>query len=283
MAASTFDQFFDHALSLDVLNQAEFDRITDDIATGGTTEEDAIAAWEGRAREAVWPFYKSVTWETPTEKLRFAVGDRVRANIGKEWAPATVVTLWYREADWPAALVAPYQMKLERDGTLIFAAVDGCSFVVGADEKPPPDGKLDKAMLLGYGSKGSMREWKQSGYGPLHVCCMMNGDTKSLNRLLRRPSADSDPNNNDNQYRESPLCMAACYGHLHCAILLLAAGADPRLPNCWGKSAVEISKEKGSAFSGEWAADALTALLKRRAEELDAEDAEHDGSVIPAK
>ena len=79
--------------------------------------------------------------------------------------------------------------------------------------------------------------------------------------------------------------MAATYGLLHCAILLLAAGADPRLPNCWRKSAVSIAEEKRKKneefmLSSKWAHEALFDLLSRRAEELDAEDAEESGSVI---
>ena len=280
-----FDAFFDHALSLDVLTQAELDIITDEIAKGSQTEESAVAAWLDRTNDAAWPFYKSVTWEKPTEALRFAVGDHVQANIGDQWAPATVVAVWYREPNWPAALVAAYQMKLDREDALIFAAVDSVGFVISAGEEIPPYGKIDKAMLLGYGSKSNMREWEESGYGPLHVCCMMKGDAKSLKRLLRRPLPQCDPDNNYNQHRESPLCMAACYGQLHCAVLLLAAGADPRLPNCWGKTPAQIAREKGG-FSSKWAQEALAGLLERRAAELEAEDkfedAEAAGSIIGA-
>ena len=76
-------------------------------------------------------------------------------------------------------------MKLDREEVLIFAPVDSTSFVIAAGATPPPSGKIDKAMLLGYDSKSNMREWQQSGYGPMHVCCMMKGDTNSLRRLLR--------------------------------------------------------------------------------------------------
>ena len=277
-----FDRFFAHALSVNALTQAELDTITDDIARGSQTEDGAIAAWLIRTRDAVWPFYKSIAWETPTEQLRFAVGAHVQARLGDdEWEAATVVALWYREVDWPVQLVAPYQMKLA-GGDLIFAPVDSINFVIADNAQPPPFGKVDKAMLLGYGSKSNMREWEASGYGPLHMCCMMKGNVAALKSLLRRPVPQCNPNNNFNQMRESPLCMAACYGQLHCAILLLAAGADPRLPNCWRKSAVSIAEEKRNDefMSSKWAHEALFELLSRRAEELDAEDAEESGSVI---
>ncbi len=271
-----FDIFFEHARSLNVLTEAELDAVTDEIANGKQTEEGAIAAWFTRTQDAVWPFYKALTeWGTPTEPLRFAVGDRVQADVGDGWAPATVVATWYREDEWPVACRAPYQMRLDQ-GPLIYAPVDGESFVIAAGERPPRKGKADKALMLGYGCASSKKEREASGYGPLHVCCMMRGDPAALARLLRRPLPDCNPNNNRNRHRESPLCMAANYGTLHCAILLLAAGADPRVPNCYGKSAVTVAAgaaEKGGMGS-EWAHEALVALLKRREAELDAEDAE---------
>ena len=321
--------FFEHALSLNVLTEAVLDGIADDVGNGRQTEESAISAYLERTRDAVWPFYKSVTWETPTDALRFAVGDQVQANQGGEWAPATVVALWHRESDWDCASVAPYQMKLDHGGAfpvgaavvieglvthsahngrhgciisalnattgrcgveldgdekrlslkpinvrrLIYAPVDATNFVIAAGEDPPPSRKIDKAMLLGYGSKSTREEWEEGGYGPLHSCCMMRGDIRSLRQLLRRPLPQCNPNNCHNSFRESPLCMAACYGQLHCAILLLAAGADPRVPNCWGETPAKIAKTRGSLGpGGKWAGEALVALLERRAAELDAEE-----------
>ena len=38
---------------------------------------------------------------------------------------------------------------------------------------------------------------------------MTDGDETALKSLLRRPMPQCDPNNNYNQMRESPLCMAA--------------------------------------------------------------------------
>ena len=54
------------------------------------------------------------------------------------------------------------------------------------------------------------------------------------------------------------------------------------MPNCWRKSAVSIAEEKRNDefMSSKWAHEALFELLSRRAEELDAEDAEESGSVI---
>jgi hypothetical protein len=41
---------------------------------------------------------------------RFAVGARVKCNVGK-WEPGTVVALDYREEDWPIDGAAPYQVR----------------------------------------------------------------------------------------------------------------------------------------------------------------------------
>ena len=53
--------------------------------------------------------------------------------------------------------------------------------------------------------------------------------------------------------------------------MLLATGGDPRIPNCWGKSAVTIAIDKlDTQYSP--AREGLMHLLKRRADEMDAED-----------
>lgn len=41
---------------------------------------------------------------------RFAVGARVKCNVGK-WETGTVVALDYREEDWPIGETAPYQVR----------------------------------------------------------------------------------------------------------------------------------------------------------------------------
>jgi len=68
--------------------------------------------------------------------LRFKVGDRVKANVGK-WVSGTIVKTWYRESSWPVDQPsAPYQIKLD-DGTLIFAPADNSSCVKSAKPKVP--------------------------------------------------------------------------------------------------------------------------------------------------
>jgi len=74
------------------------------------------------------------TEEKPT--LRFKVGDRVKANVGK-WEHGTVVQIWYRESSWPSSQPdAPYQIQLD-NGSLIFAPEDTDTFVRFAKPKVP--------------------------------------------------------------------------------------------------------------------------------------------------
>jgi len=57
------------------------------------------------------------------KSLRFAVGDKVKANTGEGWEAGTVVALMYREEHMPPGMIAPYQVKLDAGG-LIFAPTD---------------------------------------------------------------------------------------------------------------------------------------------------------------
>jgi len=70
-------------------------------------------------RDAEWPVHTA-----PSEELRFVVGARVECCVGPdEWAPGTIVDLWYREEGFPAGFFAPYQVELD-GGNLIFAPGD---------------------------------------------------------------------------------------------------------------------------------------------------------------
>ena len=68
---------------------------------------------------------------------RFQVGDRVLAKTDQGWRGGTIYALQYREPEWPADKVAPYQIELdgvvEQDGQvgrpLIFAQVDSDKLV----------------------------------------------------------------------------------------------------------------------------------------------------------
>lgn len=54
--------------------------------------------------------------ECKAKPLRFEVGQRVKCNLGKEWAPGTIVKQWWEGA--------PYQVKLDKKGTLIQVPID---------------------------------------------------------------------------------------------------------------------------------------------------------------
>ena len=63
--------------------------------------------------------------------LRFEIGDLVECNLGGEqgWSKGKVVDQMYREVDWDADQVAPYQVELLSDGALIFAPADDDSCI----------------------------------------------------------------------------------------------------------------------------------------------------------
>lgn len=63
----------------------------------------------------------------PAIKLRFAVGDRVKVNVGA-WEPGTVKTHWYREPLWETGRFVPYQVQCDM-GALVWAPRDADAFV----------------------------------------------------------------------------------------------------------------------------------------------------------
>lgn len=61
--------------------------------------------------------------------LRFAVGDTVLCNLGpRGWKLGRIIALHYREPDWPADTVAPYQVALEEDHALIYVPEDDARY-----------------------------------------------------------------------------------------------------------------------------------------------------------
>ena len=84
---------------------------------------DVLVKWS-KGEDADWPPINS-TVGMPS--LRFDVGQKVLCRIGpdinKDWAPGTVILLWYREITWPEGSYAPYKVKLD-DGRDIFAPAD---------------------------------------------------------------------------------------------------------------------------------------------------------------
>ena len=81
--------------------------------------------------------------------LRFAMGARVECCVGpNEWLAGTVVALHYREPSWPRGRVAPYQVRLDEDGSLIFAPSDEDDVVRAA---APPEPAADEVRRRGGG------------------------------------------------------------------------------------------------------------------------------------
>ena len=62
--------------------------------------------------------------ESKRKALRFAVGDTVECRTQAGWVKGTVVDLLYRDESMPPGLVAPYQLRLDEDESLIFAPED---------------------------------------------------------------------------------------------------------------------------------------------------------------
>ena len=67
-------------------------------------------------------------------RLRFDLHDRVECSYydpctrRSVYAPGTIVQVWYREEEWPTKCEAPYQIRLDDYGALIYAPFDedGC-------------------------------------------------------------------------------------------------------------------------------------------------------------
>ena len=85
--------------------------------------------------------------------LRFGVGDLVMCNLGPDgWKLGRVVALHYREDHWAADKVAPYQVALEGDHSLIYVPHEDPRFCREATQEdlnierrldtlaPPPPG-----------------------------------------------------------------------------------------------------------------------------------------------
>ncbi len=62
-------------------------------------------------------------------ELRFHLGDTILCNLGPSgWKPGRIIALHYREPDWPADRVAPYQVLLDADHALIYVPEDEPSY-----------------------------------------------------------------------------------------------------------------------------------------------------------
>ena len=74
--------------------------------------------------------------------LRFAVGTRVICKLG-EWRAGTVLTLNYRNDNWPLGRMTPYEVELDDNeysqtyGSLIHAADDNSVIRLASSQTPP--------------------------------------------------------------------------------------------------------------------------------------------------
>ena len=75
--------------------------------------------------------------------LRFAVGTRVLCKLG-EWRAGTVITLNYREDNWPLGQIIPYEVELDDNeyaqthASIIQAAEDNSVIRLASSQTPPP-------------------------------------------------------------------------------------------------------------------------------------------------
>ena len=59
------------------------------------------------------------------QQYRFRVGTTILCNLGElGWRPGRIIALNYRESNWPEGEVAPYQVALEEDYSLIYVPED---------------------------------------------------------------------------------------------------------------------------------------------------------------
>ena len=85
---------------------------------------EVLEKWH-RGEEADWPPMVDEPF-SPSDfpPLRFTVGTKVLCRVGpQDWAPGTIIQLWYREPQWPNGSFAPYKIKLD-NGSDIFAPGD---------------------------------------------------------------------------------------------------------------------------------------------------------------
>merc|ERR1711988_1067674 len=67
--------------------------------------------------------------EKKKKTLRFAMGDTVECKTGEGWSKGEIVALMYRDEYIPPGMVAPYQVKLASNGSLIYAPADSNDLV----------------------------------------------------------------------------------------------------------------------------------------------------------
>lgn len=69
--------------------------------------------------------------------LRFRIGDEVECALSEDcWASGTIIALMYSDATMPPGLVAPYQVRLDNNGKLVYAPEDCDELIRRRTPKP---------------------------------------------------------------------------------------------------------------------------------------------------
>ena len=100
-------------------------------------------------------------------------------------------------------------------------------WVSDSPDENEDDAEYNRIMSLGLGSDESNIRGEPS---QLHAACM-DRQFGDLQELLRIPNPKYDPNLDATVDGDTPLHIAVTFGRFLCAIVLLAAGGDPRISN----------------------------------------------------
>lgn len=103
---------------------AEAKEVTEEELKHFFPTPDVLGKWH-KGEHADWPPMMEENFGPEDfPPLRFEVGTKVLCRVGpEEWAPGSVIQLWYREPQWPEGSFAPYKIRLD-NGSDIFAPGD---------------------------------------------------------------------------------------------------------------------------------------------------------------
>ena len=105
-------------------------------------------------------------------KYRFEVGTAVMCNFGQHgWKLGKIIALDYREPSWPEEKIAPYQVALEEDYTLIYVPKDNDSFCRKATDADVNMLVRNDALAKLNDSTTSVNQSGQSSIENSNLCC----------------------------------------------------------------------------------------------------------------
>jgi len=106
-------------------------------------------------------------------EFRFPVGTIVLCNLGRHgWQPGRIIAHNYREKNWPEGQVAPYQVALEADYSLIYVPEDSDNFCREATSEDQSVFKR-KDALAEY-QNGMEVTNSSTGKNKSNLCCSQN-------------------------------------------------------------------------------------------------------------